>query len=481
MTSCSPIISATHMPPADLIDALAAICGRAHVLGAPRDQAPYTTDWLKSWHGRAAAVVRPANTAEVAAVLRLCHERRVPVVPQGGNTGMSGGATPDASGTAVVLVLTRMNAIRAVDTLGDTITVEAGCVLARVQEAARDAGRLFPLSLGAEGSCTVGGNLATNAGGINVLAYGTAREQVLGLEVVLADGRVWDGLTALRKDNTGYALRDLFVGSEGTLGVITAAVLRLQPEAGPRATAMAAVGGVGEALRLLARTRRQAAGSLTAFEFMTGECLDLVLRHVPGAASPFAARAGALVLIELSGTGQDAPDAALETILAEAVETGLAGDAVMAQSGEQAKALWRLREGISEAQVKQGKTIKHDIALPVAALADFMHEAGAAIGARFPGLALVIFGHLGDGNLHYNLQSAPGMSEAEFLALTVPVNTVLHDLVAAHRGSISAEHGIGQLRREELARLKSPVALDMMRDIKALLDPHGILNPGKLL
>jgi FAD/FMN-containing dehydrogenase len=465
----------------DFAEALAGIVGAPHVLTAPEDQAAYTTDWLKSWHGRAAAVVRPTDTLEVAAVMRLCHERRVPVVPQGGNTGMSGGATPDASGRAVILSLIRMNAIRAVDLVGDTITVEAGCVLARVQEAARVSGRLFSLSLGAEGSCTIGGNLATNAGGINVLAYGTAREQVLGLEVVLADGRIWDGLAGLRKDNSGYALRDLFVGSEGTLGIITAAVLKLRPAAGDRATAMVALGGMDEALRLLASVKREAGGNLTAFEFMTGECFSLVLRHVAGSTPPFAARPDAVVLIELSGTGQAALDATLEAILAGALADGLASDAVVAQSGEQANGLWRLREGISEAQVKNGKTIKHDIALPIAALPDFIREAEAAIAARFPGLALLVFGHLGDGNLHYNLQRAPGMSEADFLALAAPLSRIVHDLVGKHRGSISAEHGIGQLRRDELARLKSPVALDMMRGIKAQLDPHGILNPGKLL
>jgi FAD/FMN-containing dehydrogenase len=451
------------------------------VLTAPEDQAAYVTDWLKSWHGRAAAVVRPANTLEVADVMRLCHERRVPVVPQGGNTGMSGGATPDASGRTVILSLTRMNAIRAVDPVGDTITVEAGCVLARVQEAARASGRLFPLSLGAEGSCTIGGNLATNAGGINVLRYGSAREQVLGLEVVLADGRVLDGLTALRKDNSGYALRDLFVGSEGTLGVITAAVLKMQPVAPAWATAMVALADIEAALRLLAATKARAGSSLTAFEFMTGDCLDLVLRHVSGAAMPFAARPSAVVLLELTAADQAEPEGALEVTLDEAVTTELAADAVIAQSLEQRNVLWRLREGISEAQAKNGKTVKHDIALPIAALPAFMREAQAAIETRFTGLAFVVFGHLGDGNLHYNLQRAPGMSEADFLALTAPLNRIVHDLVGKHRGSISAEHGIGQLRRDELARLKSPVALDMMRGIKTQLDPHGILNPGKLL
>ena len=466
---------------ADLIETLAGIVGARHVLIAPADQEAYTTDWLKTWSGRAAAVVRPASAAEVAAVLRLCHERRIPVVPQGGNTGMSGGATPDASGDAIVLSLARLNAIRAIDLVGDTITVEAGCVLARVKDAAREAGRFFPLSLGAEGSCTIGGNMATNAGGINVLRYGTMREQALGLEVALADGRIWDGLTGLRKDNAGYALRDLFIGSEGTLGIITAAVLKLQPAPLGQATAMVALADVDAALRLFAHAKACVGHSLTAFEFMTGECLDLVLRHVPKTTTPFAARPCAIALIELSGASLSELGTMLEEMLAEAVNEGLARDAVIAQSGEQAKALWRLREGISEAQVKNGKTIKHDIAVPIGAIAPFMREAKGAIEARFPGLAFLVFGHLGDGNLHYNLQRAPGMSEADFLRVTEPLNAIVHDLVAAYRGSISAEHGIGQLRRNELARLKAPVALDMMRGIKALLDPHGILNPGKLL
>jgi FAD/FMN-containing dehydrogenase len=466
----------------DLLTRLAAIVGSAHLLTDAGDHAPYVVDWMKKYRGRALAVVRPGSTREVAAVLACCNAAGVTVVPQGGNTGMAGGATPDDSGRQIILSLGRLDRIREVDPVGNTITVEAGCILANVQAAAREAGRFFPLSLGAEGSCTIGGNLATNAGGIAVLRYGNARELALGLEVVLADGRVWDGLQALRKDNTGYDLRDLFIGSEGTLGVITAAVLKLHAAPAARATAMVALPDGHAALALFARLVGRAGDRLAAFEFMTQSCLDLVQSHVPGARVPFAALPPAVVLAELT----DADPAArmadlLEAALAEAVAAGEASDAVIAQSGEQARALWRIREGISEAQVRAGKTIKHDIALPIGRLADFMRECAAAVEAAAPGLRFLVFGHLGDGNLHYNLQRAPQMSDDEFVGLTGRLNRVVHDLVEHYRGSISAEHGVGQLRRDELPRYKPAVAMQMMHDLKRLFDSRNILNPGKLL
>jgi FAD/FMN-containing dehydrogenase len=461
---------------------LTAIVGAAHALTASADQEAYTVDWMKKYRGRALAVVRPADTAQVAAVLRCCNDAGLTVIPQGGNTGMAGGATPDSSGRQIILSLGRLNAIRGIDPVGNTITVEAGCILANVQAAARDIGRFFPLSLGAEGSCTIGGNLATNAGGIAVLRYGNTRDLALGLEVVMADGRIWDGLQGLRKDNTGYDLRDLFIGSEGTLGVITAAVLKLHVAPAIRTTAMVALPDRDAALALFTRIGSRAGDRLTAFEFMTRNCLALVLAHVAGAALPFAAIPPAVVLVELSDTDAAADLAGLlESILGDAMTAQEATDAVIAQSGEQAKALWRLREGISEAQVRAGKTIKHDIALPIGQLNAFMAECEAAVEAAIPGLNFLVFGHLGDGNLHYNLQRAPQMSDDDFYALTGRLNAVVHDLVHSYRGSISAEHGVGQLRRDELPRYKPPVAMQIMHDLKRLFDPRGILNPGKLL
>ncbi|MCW0235789.1 MAG: FAD-binding oxidoreductase [Ferrovibrio sp.] len=465
-----------------LLRDLAGIVGAGYVITDAAGQEAYVVDWIKKYRGRAMAVVRPGNRDEVAAVLRCCNDAGVSVIPQGGNTGMAGGATPDDSGRQMILSLGRLNRIHEIDPVGNTITVDAGCILANIQTAAREAGRFFPLSLGAEGSCTIGGNLATNAGGIAVLRYGNMRELALGLEVVLADGRIWDGLQALRKDNTGYDLRDLFIGSEGTLGVITAAVLKLHPAPTARATAMIALSGEQAALEFLVRLGSRAGDRLTAFEFMTRNCLDLVLQHVAGTALPFKTMPPAIVLTELSDADAEADlSALLEGILSEAIAAGIATDAVIAQSGEQAKALWRLREGISEAQVRAGKTIKHDIALPIGRLGAFMRETEAAIEAAFPGLRFLVFGHLGDGNLHYNLQRAPQMNDDDFYALTGPLNRLVHDIVGRYRGSISAEHGVGQLRRDELPRYKPPVAMQLMHDLKTLFDPHSILNPGKLL
>ena len=466
----------------DLTAQLAGALGEANVLVSGQDKAPFLTDWLGKYHGAARAVVRPGSTAEVAAVMRICARHKTPIVPQGGNTSMSGGATPDMSGRTVVLSLTRLNSIRNIDTVGNTITVDAGVVLAKVQQAAQAAGRFFPLSLGAEGSCTIGGNLAANAGGVAVLRYGTMRELTLGLEVVLADGRIWDGLTALRKDNTGYALRDLFIGSEGTLGVITGAVLKLFARPHARASAFVAVQDAAAALRLLSAVRDRCGDRLTAFEFMTGECLALILRHIGDARLPLAALPPAAVLIELSDQ-DDEPGLRerLEAALAESIEAGLVLDAAIAQDGTQARAFWRIREGVSEALVREGKAAKHDVSMPVSAMAEFVAVADAAVRRVAPGVRPIVFGHLGDGNLHYNLLPAEGQDPAAFVALAPELTRIVHDEIGRRRGSISAEHGIGQLRVAEMPLRKAPLELELMNQLKHLLDPAGLLNPGKLL
>ncbi len=449
-----------------------------------QDTAPFLTDWRKRYVGRALAVAQPDTAADVAAVVRWCAVRHVPIVPQGGNTGLSGGATPDASGRALVLSLARLNRVRSIDTANNSITVEAGCVLAQVQRAASEAGRLFPLSLAAEGSCTIGGNLATNAGGVQVLRFGNARELCLGLEVVTAAGALWDGLRGLRKDNTGYDLRDLFIGSEGTLGVITAATLKLHPLPAGQLTAFVALADPTAAVSLLECAQRQLGASLTGFELMSGFCIELVLKHFPtcrlplsGAASPY------YVLLECSDAQSEArAQAALTAVLSEALERSLIADAAVATSLAQSRAMWALRENISEAQAAEGKNIKHDVSVPISAIAEFVEDTNAALVGRFPGVRMVVFGHLGDGNLHYNVSPPEGSAdEAAFLALQPDINRITHDAVVARRGSISAEHGLGQLRRDEAARYKSSVEIGLMRAIKNALDPQGIMNPDKVL
>jgi FAD/FMN-containing dehydrogenase len=443
--------------------------------------APYLTDWRGRYHGAARCVVRPANTAEVAATVRACVAAGAPIVPQGGNTSHCGAGIPDTTGRAVLVGLSRMNAIRAVDTANDTITVEAGCVLQTVQEAAEAAGRLFPLALAAEGSCQIGGNLATNAGGVQVLRYGNARELTLGLEVVLPGGEVWDGLRGLRKDNTGYDLKHLFIGSEGTLGIITAAVLKLFPLPRATATAWLSIGSAHTAVRLLGELQATFGTALTACELISGVSLGLVLKNIHGTQAPLADSPWHL-LVELSGPGEDeALRASLEGFLADALEEGGIADAVLAQSGEQAKRLWTLRESISEAQKIEGVSIKHDISVPVSRIGEFLDRAGAALEAAWPGIRIVAFGHVGDGNLHYNQSRAVAGENSAFIAATPEVNRVVHDIAHTLGGSISAEHGIGQLKREELRRYKSAVELDMMRAVKKALDPGGIMNPGKIL
>ncbi|ONN64681.1 FAD-binding oxidoreductase [Herbaspirillum sp. VT-16-41] len=465
----------------ELIRQLHAIVGDAGLVTEAEAQAPYLKDWLGKWQGRVAVVVRPADTAQTAEVVRLCHLTHTPIVTQGGNTGMSGGATPDDSGAQVILSTTRMNRVREVDPINNTMTVDAGVILAHAQEAARSAGRYFPLSLGAEGSCTVGGNLATNAGGIAVLRFGNMRELALGLEVVLPDGRIWNGLRGLRKDNTGYDLRDLFIGSEGTLGVITGAVLKLFSQPHARATAWVGADSPAQLADLLARTRARCGDRLVAFEMMSAASLALVLQHVTDTRPPLARATPYNALIELADTEDLGLQAMLEEVLGQALEDETISDAMFCTSGTQAAALWKIREGISQAQVRAGKVIKHDIALPISAIAGFVAQAEALIADCGLAAQIINFGHLGDGNLHFNVMIPLSSTYEDVKQATLLLNRLVHDLVTDLQGSISAEHGVGQLRRDELQHYKSPLEMELMLRIKQAFDPNLIMNPGKLL
>jgi FAD/FMN-containing dehydrogenase len=469
-------------PDAKLLQQLRAIVGPAGVVDQPAEMAPYLRDYRGLYRSATPCVLRPAATAEVAQILALCNGAGVAVVPQGGNTGYCGGATPDESGKQLVLSLARMNRVRAVEPLNYSITVEAGCVLAHVQRAAAAAERYFPLSLGAEGSCQIGGSLSTNAGGTAVLRYGMARDLVLGLEVVLADGRVLSTLGSLRKDNTGYDLNTLFVGAEGTLGVITAATLKLFPKVAVTATAFVAIPDIDAALELLTAFRAASADRLTACEIMARSALDLVSHHIPGASDPFNSPHPWYLLIELqSAQHGEELNAVLEAVLGAALVSGRVLDAVIAASGAQRAALWTLRELISEALAVEGTQIKHDVSLPIAALPAFHAEAGPWILAQAPGARLVPFGHIGDGNLHYNVSQPVGGDGQAFLAQSTAIERGVHDIVHRHGGSISAEHGIGRYKLDELVRYADPVELEMMRSVKRALDPNGIMNPGKVL
>ncbi|QDH29507.1 FAD-binding oxidoreductase [Burkholderia pseudomallei] len=465
------------------VDACRHAIGADHVLTDSHDTAPFLTDWRRRYQGAACAVLRPANTEEVAALVKLALEHRVALVPQGGNTGLAGGATPDAGGEQAVLSLARLNRVRALDPHNNTITVEAGVILADAQARARDADRLFALSLAAEGSCTIGGNLATNAGGTAVLRYGNARELCLGLEVVTAQGEVWDGLRGLRKDNTGYDLRDLFIGAEGTLGIITAAVMKLHPLPAAKVTALAALESPHAALDFLALAQRAAGPLLTGFELMSDFCMKLVGKHYPQLRYPFDAAHPQTVLLELSDNESEAHARALfETMMEQAFEAGLVVDAVVAENLAQSRAFWNLREHIPLAQADEGLNIKHDIAVPISAIAHFIDETDAAIQAAAPGARMVTFGHLGDGNLHYNVQMPEGGDSKAFLAEhQAPINRIVYDNVHKHRGTISAEHGIGQLKIDDAQRYKAAVEIRLMRALKAALDPLNLMNPGKVL
>ncbi len=464
-----------------LLARFTAIVGDKYAITDPAEQQAYLVENRGLYHGRTPLVLRPASTDEVAAILRLANETGTPIVPQGGNTGLVGGQVPHESGNEILLSLTRLNRIREVDAVSNTMTCEAGVVLAKAQEAAEEQDRLFPLSMGAQGSCTIGGNLATNAGGTGALAYGVARDLALGLEVVLADGRIWNGLNKLKKDNTGYDLKNIFIGAEGTLGVITAATLRLFPRPHTVATAIAGVSSPSAALALLNLARASAGGSITGFELMPRIGLDLIANHMPDTRDPLASPHAWYVLIELSSQAREGLTETMQKLLAAGVEHRLVEDAAMAASLEQAKDFWRLREAIVEVQKFSGGSIKHDISVPVAAVPDFIVEASAAVTALIPGARPFAFGHLGDGNVHFNVSQPPGADKTAYLARWAEMNAVVHRIAAKLGGSISAEHGIGRLKRDLLPGVKDPVALDMMRALKRTLDPKGILNPGKVL
>jgi FAD/FMN-containing dehydrogenase len=447
---------------------------------------PFLTDWRKRWVGKAYAVVQPDTPEDVAHVVRWCRDEKVSVVPQGGNTGLSGGATPANDGNAIVLSLARLNRIEAIDTLNNTVVVQAGVVLQRLQEAALAADRLFPLSLAAQGSCTIGGNLSTNAGGVQVLRYGNTRALCLGLQVVTPEGEIWDGLRGLRKDNTGYDLKDLFIGAEGTLGVITAAVMQVFPLPKGRTVAVVAVESVNAAMQLFDLARAQVGANLTAFELISERCLALVLKHFPGCRRPLSTLSPWVLLIEVSSLHSTTESAdQLTRLLKAALEQNLLQDATLSESHAQAQAFWALRESISEAQGHEGKNIKHDIAIPISDIAQFVEIASTAITRTFPGTRMVVFGHLGDGNLHFNVSPAEGVldpiGQTHFMAQQDAINRLTHDLVAQFKGSISAEHGLGVLRRDEAARYKSPVELRLMYALKSAFDPHNLMNPGKVL
>jgi D-lactate dehydrogenase (cytochrome) len=473
------IVQAAAAPlPPELIARFRAIVGEKYAVTEASDIAPYVTEERGLFHGRSPLVLRPGSTAEVSAICKLATEHRIALVPQGGNTGLVGGQTPHHG--EVVVSTRRLDKIRDIDTASNTMTCEAGVVLQIAQQKASDADRLFPLSLGAEGSCTIGGNLSTNAGGTAALAYGVAREMALGLEVVLADGRVLNGLSKLKKDNTGYDLRNLFIGAEGTLGIITAATLKLFPK--PRAVETAFVGlkSPADALKLLSIAQKEAAGSLTSFELLADIAVDFSVRHGIDIRDPLGSKHRWYVLMELSSPRDDAR-AALESILAQGLDQGFVDDAVIAANLSQRSAFWKLRDEMSAAQKPEGGSIKHDISVPVAAVPDFIEQANAAVVKLIPGARPVPFGHLGDGNIHYNVSQPLGANAADFLGRWHDINAVVFDIVLRMGGSISAEHGIGVLKRDELPDVKDKVAIELMRAIKAVLDPLGIMNPGKVL
>ena len=465
-----------------LIDTLEHIIGAEHVLTGEHLQA-YERDWRGREQGRALCVVRPAQTAQVSAVVKACAAAGVPMVPQGGNTGLVMGSTPDTSGREVVINLQRMNKVRHLDAANATITAEAGCILQHLQQTAQEAGFLFALSLASEGSCTLGGNLASNAGGTQVLRYGNTRDLCLGLEVVTAQGDVWQGLSGLRKDNTGYDLRHLFIGSEGTLGIITAASMKLFPLPAAQRTAWAAVPSVHAAIDLLNLSQQHLGAGLTGVEMMSQMSLGLVNKHFPTLQVPFWKHSPYCVLLELSDTESEAhAEQRLEQLLELALEKQIASDVVVAQSLAQSRELWQVRESISSAQAAEGLNIKHDISLPVSAIAAFVTQTNAALSSSFPGVRVVNFGHLGDGNLHYNIQCPEGADAAHFLKTHEPqVNELVYEAVMAFGGSVSAEHGIGRLKVNSLPRYKDPVALQLMHRIKHALDPYNLMNPGRVL
>jgi FAD/FMN-containing dehydrogenase len=478
MTSLPRREQETRISP-ELIRRFAAVVGDKHTVTDPAEQEGYLNEGRGLYHGHTPIVLRPGSTAEVSAIMALANETATPIVPQGGNTGLVGGQIPLHG--EILLSLTRLDRIRDIDVLSNTMTCEAGVVLEKAQNAADTNDRLFPLSLGAEGSCTIGGNLSTNAGGTSALAYGVARDLVVGLEVVLADGRVWNGLNKLKKDNTGYDLKNLFVGAEGTLGIMTAAVLKLFPR--PRAveTTFIGVPSPRAALKLLERVQARAGSAVTSFELIARIAVEFAVRHGQGCRDPLSSPHPWYVLLELSSPVAEGLRATLEDALERAAEDGLITDATIADSLDRRNAFWHLRTTITEAQKPEGGSIKHDVSVPVAAVPDFLDQASAAVEALIPGARPCPFGHLGDGNIHFNISQPTGADKDAFLARWYEVNAAVHGIVAKLGGSISAEHGIGVLKRDLLPGVKDPVGLEIMRAIKRTLDPKGILNPGKVL
>jgi len=462
----------------NILDKITRIVGKQNIVSEATALEPYVTEWRGLWHGTCDMVVKPQTTSEVSQVLSICSENNIPVVPQGGNTGLVGGGVPDGG---IVLSTERLDSIREIDQLNFTMTCEAGCILSSIQNAAEDSGRLFPLSLAAEGSCRIGGNLSTNAGGVQVLRYGNTRDLVLGLEVVLANGDIWDGLRGLRKDNTGYDLKHLFVGAEGTLGVITAATLKLYPLPRQKETAFIALGSDKNAIELFTRVSAEAGEALSAFELMNRLSLDLSVAHVADNRSPFSDPAPWYVLMELSSAQQgNNLRTALENVLERSFEDGTVTDAVLAESSTQARDLWRIRESIPDSQASLGGSIKNDITIPLSGVIEFLGRAEQVAESIIPGIRIVCFGHVGDGNLHYNLSQPEGMNKQAYLDRWHDITDVLNDIVAELNGSFSAEHGIGQLKRRELATYRSEIEVGMMKTIKKALDPKNIMNPGKL-
>ena len=468
--------------PHDALKRLRELLGEKGFIADPADMEPYLREERGTYFGAAKAVLRPASTEEVAAAVKICAEAKLPIFPQAGNTGLAGGAVPWEDGRGVVLSVARMNRVRDIDPIDFSITVEAGVILAEVQKAAQAVDRLFPLSLGAEGSCQIGGNISTNAGGIQVLRYGNTRSLVLGLEVVLPDGRVWHGLRALRKDNTGYDLKQLFIGAEGTLGIITAATLRLFPLPKTIETSFLGLTRVEDAMELFSRARKASGDQLTAFELISRFGIDMAMKHVAGIVDPLPAKFPWYVLLEVSSSEpQSGLLEALERFLSDSMEADLIKDGVIAKSGAQARDLWRIREGLVEAQKFEGGSVKHDISVPVSKVATFITRAHAAIEQWMPGIRPNAFGHVGDGNIHYNIHQPEAADKAGYLARQPELNRIVHDIAVGLNGSISAEHGIGRLKVDELAHYKEPLEIEMMRRVKQALDPSGLMNPGKIL
>jgi len=467
--------------PAIIIAEMRALLGDSYVLDAPEAMAPYLTDWRKRFTGSALCVVRPADTVEVSAVMRLASEKGLSIVPQGGNTGLVGGSVPIGNGYEIILSLARLNKIRELDAVSDVMVIEAGVTLMTAQEAAAEAGRLFPLSLASEGSATLGGAISTNAGGTAVLAYGTMRDLVVGLEVVLVDGRLWNGLGKLKKDNTGYDLKNLFIGSEGTLGIVTAAVVKVFPASKSRATAFCGLASVDEALKFFKLAKTDAGRELTTFELIPRLGIDLVLKHFSDTREPLFFQHPWYVLIEFSSLNEESADALSQRIILDAIDKAYIEDSVFAVTLAQRNDFWRLREYMPDAQTREGASIKHDISVSIDAIPAFIEAVLNDLIALIPDIRPFVFGHMGDGNLHFNLQAPEGADGQAFLKRADEVHEIVYRHIATFKGSISAEHGIGQVKRSLLAQTKDAVALDMMRTIKKALDPEGRLNPGKVL